>query len=253
MRPCWEPGSSPLRSTPGRTRTCARLHVREVPSPLGYGGIQWSRLDLNQRPPRCERGEHSRLLHGTISVGPAGVEPAFHRVSDGCLAGWLRPETSALYGNRTHLTCSTDRLAHQLHHRAIQSAWRESNPLIHLGKVVPGPLGHRRLSKGGRSRTLCVRVGAALLSREHTPVVERKGQDSNLQGLAPRPASNRVPSCLLARPSLAVPAGFEPATVWLTTSRTTVVLQDSLQSGWPDLNRRSPAPHAGGLPGFPTS
>jgi hypothetical protein len=38
MRPCWEPGSSPLRSTPGRTRTCARLHVREVPWPLGYGG-----------------------------------------------------------------------------------------------------------------------------------------------------------------------------------------------------------------------
>ena len=38
MRPCWEPGSSPLRSTPGRTRTCARLHVREVPCPLGYGG-----------------------------------------------------------------------------------------------------------------------------------------------------------------------------------------------------------------------
>ena len=27
-----------LRSTPGRTRTCARLHVREVPWPLGYGG-----------------------------------------------------------------------------------------------------------------------------------------------------------------------------------------------------------------------
>ncbi len=25
------------------------------------------------------------------------------------------------------------------------------------------------------------------------------------------------------------------------------------QSGWPDLNRRSPAPQAGGLPGFPTS
>ena len=30
--------SAPLRSTPGRTRTCATLHVREVPWPLGYGG-----------------------------------------------------------------------------------------------------------------------------------------------------------------------------------------------------------------------
>ena len=46
-----EPGSSPLRSTPGRTRTCGEcLHVREVPSPLGHGG--------NDR------------------VGEAGVEPA---------------------------------------------------------------------------------------------------------------------------------------------------------------------------------
>lgn len=26
-------------------------------------------------------------------VGPAGVEPAMDRVSDGCLAAWLRPET----------------------------------------------------------------------------------------------------------------------------------------------------------------
>jgi hypothetical protein len=87
-----------------------------------------------------------------------------------------------------------------------QSAWRESNPPVRHGEPVPGPLGHRRFrtrnSKGGRSRTLCVRVGAVLLSQEHTPVGQRKGQDSNLQGLSPRPVSNRVPSCLLARPSV---------------------------------------------------
>src|SRR5262249_34347528 len=81
------------------------------------------------------------------SVGPAGVEPAFHRVSDGCLAARLRPDQSALYGNRTRLTCSTDRLARQLHHRAEKSAWREANPPVRHGEPVPGPLGHRRISE----------------------------------------------------------------------------------------------------------
>ncbi len=73
------------------------------------------------------------------------------------------PNISALYGNRTRLTCSTDRLIRQLHHRASQSAWRESNPPVRHGEPVPGPLGHRRTwntdSKGGRSRTLCMGFG----------------------------------------------------------------------------------------------
>ena len=77
-----------------------------------------------------------------------------------------------------------------------KSAWRESNPPVHLGKVVPGPLGHRcietRTSKGGRSRTLCVRVGAALLSQEHALV------------------------------SAAAQAGLEPATIPLTAGRSTI-------------------------------
>ena len=43
------------------------------------------------------------------------------------------------------------------------------------------------VSKGGRSRTLWARCGGRLLSQEHTPVKERKGQDSNLQGLFASP------------------------------------------------------------------
>jgi hypothetical protein len=140
-----------------------------------------------------------------------------------------------------------------------QSAWRESNPPIHLGKVVPGPLGHRRIgntnSKGGRSRTLCVRVGTALLSQEHALDGQRKGQDSNLQGLAPRPASNRVPSCQLACPSVSSCPGRGRTCNRLVNNqphhRCATGQKD--ESGWPDLNRRSPAPQAGGLPGFPTS
>ena len=87
------------RSTPGRTRTCDCLHVKEVPSPLGHGSIgQSSRPDLNRRPPVCENGELAGLLHGTIPVGPAGVEPALHRVSDGCLAARLRPASAPWTG-----------------------------------------------------------------------------------------------------------------------------------------------------------
>src|SRR5581483_534981 len=44
-------------------------------------------------------------------------------------------------------------------------------------------------------------------------LTKRKGQDSNLQGLTPRPLSKRVPSCLLARPSVGAVAreGIEPS------------------------------------------
>src|SRR5439155_5371400 len=74
------------------------------------------------------------------------------------------------------------------------------------------------VSKGGRSRTLYACFGGRLRTQEHALVDQRKGQDSNLQGLSPRPASNRVPSCLLARPSQAAPVGLEPTPVWLTAS-----------------------------------
>ena len=77
---------------------------------------------------------------------------------------------------------------------------------------MPGLVGHGHKSKGGRSRTLCVRVGAALLSQEHT-LEKADGRWNSRTALATRQA----------------------------------------RSGWPDLNRRSPAPQAGGLPGFPTS
>ena len=62
----------------------------------------------------------------------------------------------------------------------------------------------------------------------------------------------------LALPHRRAPAaGIEPASSRLTAGRS---YQHELhrnrrvrQSGWPDSNRRSPAPEAGGLPGFPTS
>lgn len=50
--------------------------------------------------------------------------------------------------------------------------------------------------------------------------------------------------------------GLEPSTVRLTTDCSTFELQGNIavpKSGWSESNRRSPAPQAGGLPGFPTS
>ena len=44
------------------------------------------------------------------------------------------------------------------------------------------------VSKDGRSRTLCACFGGRLLTQEHVPVGQRKGQDSNLQGLFASPA-----------------------------------------------------------------
>ena len=124
-------------------------------------------------------------------VGPAGIEPASHRVADDCLAAQPRPEESPctriepVFPGRQPGRCTP------ASSQGKQSAWRESNPPVRHGEPVPRPLGHRRItntsSKGGRSRTLCACFGGRLLSREHTLVGQRKGQDSNLQGLFASP------------------------------------------------------------------
>ncbi len=53
---------------------------------------QSARLESNQRSPPCEGGKLP-FLHGPMSnhLGSAGVEPASHRISDGCLAARPRP------------------------------------------------------------------------------------------------------------------------------------------------------------------
>ena len=78
-----------------------------------------------------------------------------------------------------------------------ESVRRESHPPIHRGRVVPGLLGHGhgkaspRGSKDGRIRTLCVRVGAALLSQEHVLVgqSQRRRQESNLLEVGLQPTA----------------------------------------------------------------
>src|SRR5262245_56367781 len=60
--------------------------------PTSSTSIQWPRLDSNQRSPPCQGGVIPLHHETSFPVGPAGVEPAIHRVSDGCRAAWLRPE-----------------------------------------------------------------------------------------------------------------------------------------------------------------
>ncbi len=177
MRPCWEPGSSPLRSTPGRTRTCDCLHVKEPPLPLGHGSRENCRLQIEDFRLNCKSAicnlqsaicnssssrlgwirtsdlHHVRvasvpLLHETKRSGRQESNLPVAAYQTAASPPGPRPEkkTSALYGTRTRLACSTGRSPH--------------------------PLRHRALSKNGRIRTHSVGFGDRLLSQEHVLVTD---------------------------------------------------------------------------------
>ncbi len=88
-----------------------------------------------------------------LSVGPAGVEPALHRVSDGCLAARLRPgQRPGRESNPSHLL---DRqAAAPAASQGIQSVRRESHPPDHRGgrgtrrAGRPRLLGHGHVQQG---------------------------------------------------------------------------------------------------------
>src|SRR5262245_19745156 len=186
------------------------------------------------------RPRWNRLQSIPQSVGPAGVEPAFHRVSDGRLAARLRP--------------------------GRQRPVRDSNPSRLLARPVATPAASQggRVSSGNRTRlsdaagpdlSACRQVGTPTgLGCSATDTIARtEGVEPSASRLeldcspGSTPLSNsgrnrtrtckglrlaRLPTgchraCWLALPNQAVPAGLEPATVWLTASRTTVVLRDS--------------------------
>ena len=112
-------------------------------------------------------------------VGPVGVEPTSNRVSDGRLAARSPARIdSALYGSRTRLACSTGRSPHPLRHRAERVSGGSRTRLSTMARWCLGCSATDTKSKDGRSRTLYVRVGAALLSQEH---VLNRSQESGFR------------------------------------------------------------------------
>src|SRR5436309_11485706 len=73
-------------------------------------------------------------------------------------------------------------------------------PTRQVGASAARPRTRSARAEGVEPSGAC--FGGRLLSQEHTLDGQRKGQDSNLQGLSPRPLSTRVPSCLVAGPSV---------------------------------------------------
>ena len=154
-------------------------------SPSGHGEV----ISEGFEPPASSMSGWRALRCSTRSaVQPVGVEPTSIRVSDGYLAARSRLEGNALYGNRTRLHRSTGGPVHQLHHRAV--------------------------SKDGRSRTLWTRVGTALLSQEHVPMLVRTaGFEPAFSGIPnPRPLrAGPRPECVVAQVARAI---FLPPSVW---------------------------------------
>src|SRR5262245_32939051 len=174
------------------------------------------------------RPRWNRLQSIPQSVGPAGVEPAFHRVSDGCLAARLRPEEAPCTGLEPvsparqagrHTRCVTGR----------KSVRRESHPPVRRGRSVSRLLGHGHGQQGRKESNPLAPALEAGCSPGSTPLtISGRDRTRTCKGFRlARFPSGCHRACWLALPYRAVPAGLEPATVWLTASRTTVVLRDS--------------------------
>jgi hypothetical protein len=139
----------------------------------------------------------------------AGVEPAQRSRPGYSRVGSPVPSRhgSTTYGSRTRLPrLRAGDTSPEAERRVSESAWREPNPPVHLGGVVPRPLGHRRLSRRKERESnpqgLCGLGRSATGFRRHS--------------ICP-PVSPATPSCtaVLAgcdRQLVSVgAAGFEPA------------------------------------------
>jgi hypothetical protein len=132
-----------------------------------------------------------------------------------------------------------------------KSVRRESHPPVRRGRSVPGLLGHGHKEQG-RKESNPLGQGWSLTALPGA----RPCRTAEGTGLEPARASRlaRLPTgchraSWLALPYRAVPAELEPASVWVTASRTTVVLQDSEVSAdrtgiEPERARRTPFPRA---------
>ena len=116
------------------------------------------------------------------SVQPAGVEPTSARVSDGYLAARPRLETSALYGTRTRLSCSTDRSPHPLRHRALSKDGRSRTLTFRRRNAVSDGSSHRERHIS-RSRPRRVLYSIPCTPRQRLESLSRLGHDGENPGM----------------------------------------------------------------------
>ena len=198
-------------------------------------GLQFRGLDSNQRPPRSGRGVTTSSNCPGVREG--GLEPPPPDSKSGSLPVSQFPR--APRGSRTRLS-------------DLGSPRLTARPGTHQGLL-------RVRDRGVEPRSPGWKPGVVPLDQSRGLQAEGEGVEPSR--LIARPSSKRLPSPIglpfRDRKQLPAPAaGIEPASPRLTAGCS---CQHELhrnrgvrQSGWPDLNRRSPAPKAGGLPGFPT-
>ena len=148
------------------------------------------------------------------------------------------PVVSALYGTRTRLACSTGRSPHPLRHRAEEcpAGVAPPCPTRQVGASAARP---RHGQQGRKESNPLAPALEAGCSPGSTPLtVSGRDRTRTCKGFRLACFPSRCHrACWLALPNQAVPAGLEPATVWLTASRTTVVLRDSRSLSGQNRNR----------------
>jgi hypothetical protein len=184
-------------------------------------------LDSNQRPPRSERGVTT--VSNCPGVREGGFEPPPPDSKSGSLPVSRFPR--APRGSRTRLS-------------DLGSPRLTARPGTHQRSL-------RVRDRGVEPRSPGWKPGVVPLDQSRSLRAEGEGVEPSR--LIARPDSSRVPSPFgLPFLNRAAPAaGIEPASPRLTAGCS---CQHELhrnrkfrQSGWPDSNRRSPAPKAGGL------
>ena len=140
---------------------------------------------MNQRPPLCQSGEHSGLLHGTVEVGEAGIEPAWWAHETPLEPPPVHSPVSRAGRSRTCLPPRIRRSPRRSASARRKRPVRDSNPSRLLDRQVATPAASQggrvsggsrtrpsdaagrclgcsatdTVSKGGRCRTLCAGFG----------------------------------------------------------------------------------------------
>ena len=190
-------GADHLKSSPGRIRTVDPLFVRQVPSPLGHrtGLLLFERRPWDSNPqvfrPAVFKtasspirvtsvGYESKHRGQESNLRPSGSEP--DATTSSCYPGSGNAKDRAMLAltsqarGRGFEPLSPDSKSGSLpladpRIDFIESAMRESNPPIQLGRLAPLPIGQWHVS------------------------LQRKERESNSQGsVSARPLSRRLPS-----------------------------------------------------------